>query len=249
MMALDRGWLPPPDDLAISRDEIHVWWAALDLPASRVQQLRQTLAPDELERAERFYSQQVRARFIVARGLLRAILSRYLGMEPGRLRFCYNAYGKPALATTTGNHPLRFNVSHACGLALYAIAYGRAIGIDLERIRADFTGEQIAEQFFSPRENATLRALPASQRREAFFTCWTRKEAYIKARGEGLSLPLDQFDVALAPGEPARLLQIRGKPHEPARWSFKELLPGAGYVATLVVEGGCGRLACWRWPE
>lgn len=249
MTALDRLWLPPSADLALSSDDVHVWRASLDLPASCVQSLQHTLAADELSRAERFYFHKDRKHFIVARGLLRAILSRYLDMEPGQLRFCYSDYGKPSLATMPGQDTLSFNVSHSHGLALYAVTRGREIGIDLERIRADLDCEQIAARFFSPRENAVLRALPAKLKPEAFFNCWTRKEAYIKARGGGLSLPLDQFDVSLAPGEPTTLLNIRGDPQEALRWSLRELMPGPGHMAALAVEGYDWHLTCWQFPE
>jgi len=249
MTALDRLWLPPPAGLALSRDDVHVWRASLELPASRVQSLKHTLAADELSRAERFHFQKDRKHFIVARGLFRAILSRYFDMEPGQLRFRYSPYGKPALATTPGQDTLSFNVSHSHGLALYAITRGREIGVDLERISADLDCEQIAARFFSPRENAVLRALPTELKSKAYFNCWTRKEAYIKARGGGLSLPLDQFDVSLAPGEPAMLLNTSGDRQEATRWSLRALTPGPGYVAALAVEGHGWRFECWQWPE
>jgi 4'-phosphopantetheinyl transferase len=240
-------WLPPPAHLTVSSNKVHVWRTSLDLPASCVQSLQHTLAADELSRAEQLYFPKDRKHFMVARGLLRAILSRYLDMEPGQLRFCHSPYGKPALATTPGQDTLSFNMSHSHGLALYAITRGREIGIDLERIRGDLNCEQIAARFFSPRENAVLRALPAELKPEAFFNCWTRKEAYIKARGEGLSLPLDQFDVSLAPGEPTMLLNTRGDPQETARWSLQALTPGPGYVAALAVEGHGWRFKYWQW--
>jgi 4'-phosphopantetheinyl transferase len=202
-----------------------------------------------MKRAERFYLQKDREHFIVARGLLRAILSRYLDMKPSQLRFCYNCHGKPFLATTSGRDTLSFNLSHSHGLALCAVTRGRKIGIDLERVRTDFACEQIAERFFSPRENAALHALPSSMRHEAFFTCWTRKEAYIKAKGEGLLLLLDQFDVSLAPGEPATLLNSRWDSQEASRWSLQELILSPGYTAALAVEGHGWRLTCWQWPE
>ena len=234
----------------LGRDEVHVWRARLDRNTSYRQSLQQILTADEQVRAERLYFPKDRQHFVVARGVLRLILSRYLDMEPYQLRFCYNRYGKPGLVTSSGQEALSFNVSHSCGLALYAVTRSREIGIDLERIRRDFACEQIAERFFSPREKATLRALQAKKvKHRAFFNCWTRKEAYIKARGEGLSLPLDQFDVSLAPEEPATLLDMRGDPREASRWSLQELFPGSGYVAALAVEGHGWRLACWEWPE
>ena len=249
MTALDCLWIPPPADLALSSDEVHVWRASLDLPASCIQSLQPTLAADELSRAERFYFQKDRQHFIVARRLLRAILSRYLDMKPGQLRFCYSDHGKPSLAPMSGQKTLNFNLSHSDGLALYGITRGREIGIDLERVRPVAEVEQIAERFFSAQENAVFRTLPASLKHEAFFTCWTRKEAYIKARGEGLSLSLDQFDVSLVPGEPAMLLSTRGDPREALRWLLRELMPGPGYVAALAVEGHDWRLAYWQFPE
>jgi 4'-phosphopantetheinyl transferase len=134
-------------------------------------------------------------------------------------------------------------------VALYAVTRGREIGIDLECIRFDLEVEKIAERFFSRREAATLRTLPPEVQRQAFFLCWTRKEAYFKARGEGLSLPLDQFDVSLIPGEPAALLSTQRDPYEVSRWSLQELTPAPGYAAALAVEGHGWGLACWQWPD
>jgi 4'-phosphopantetheinyl transferase len=248
-MALDRLWVPPPADLKLSSDEVHVWRASLDSTATDVQSLQQTLSADELGRAAGFRFQKDRQRFIAAHGLLRAIISRYLDMEPSQLRFCYSDHGKPSLVPTSGQKTLSFNLSHSDGLALYAITRDRGIGIDLERVRPVAKVEQIAERFFSARENAVFRTLPASLKREAFFTCWTRKEAYIKARGEGLSLPLDQFDVSLVPGGPAVLLGTRGDPQKSSGWSLRELMPDPGYVAALAVEGHDWHLTCWQFPE
>jgi 4'-phosphopantetheinyl transferase len=185
----------------------------------------------------------------VARGLLRKILGIYLNTKPDRLRFSYGKHGKPSIISGSGKEKLKFNLAHSDGLALYAFTCGRHIGIDIERIRVDFDHEQLAAQFFSPQENAMLRCLPAHMKTEAFFSCWTLKEAYIKAKGDGLSLPLNQFDVSLVPGEPATLLNYRGDPQEASRWSLKQLRAGPGYTAALAVEGHGWRLACWQWPE
>jgi 4'-phosphopantetheinyl transferase len=242
-------WCSAPKLPRLDRDEVHVWRAALNLEKPRLHSLKQILSEDERARTERFYFEKDREHFIAARGLLRTILGRYLDQEPSELRFCYSRYGKPSLAASAGESALRFNISHAHGLALYAVTSGREIGIDLEHLRADFAGEDIAERFFSRREVEALRALPADMRQKGFFNCWTRKEAYIKARGEGLSLPLDKFDVSLAPGEPAALLSTPGDPREAARWSLRELEPGPGYVAALVVEGHDWRLKCWQWTR
>ncbi len=245
----DPPWSFPPRSLILGKDEVHVWRAALDVKASRVQSLRRTLTADERSRAERFHFPKDSEHFIVARGLLRAILGRYLDVEPSQLRFSYSPYGKPSLARESGAGDLCFNVSHADGLALYAVTRGRDIGIDVERIRADFANEQVAEQFFSPQEVAALRALPGSMQSLAFFNCWTRKEAYIKARGEGLSLPLDQFDVSLTPGVTAALLRTNSDPQEASRWRIQELAPGTGYVSAQAVKGHHWRLKCWQWSK
>ena len=240
-------WCPPPKTLTLGNDEVHVWRASLNLPASYIFPLQQTLAPDECARAERFHFQRDRDRFIVARGGLRDILSRYLNTKSDQLRFCYNSHGKPALARKANHGELGFNLAHSHELALYAITRGREVGIDLERIRSNLVDEQIAERFFSPREVVVLRGLPMYQQREAFFNCWTRKEAYVKAKGQGLSIPLDQFDVSLAPGEPAALLSTQWHPQEASRWSLQKLNPGCGYVAALAVEGHDWQVECWQW--
>ncbi len=248
MRRFDLSWLHPPESLTLADDEVHVWRASLDLPGSHIQRLHHILIADEQKRAGRFHFQKDRDRFIVAHGVLRAILSCYLGVEPGQLCFCYNPYGKPALTKEFGGERVRFNMAHSRGLAIYALTCGREIGIDLEYVRADLADGQIAECFFSHREVAMLRAVPKNLQKEAFFNCWTRKEAYVKARGEGLSLPLDQFDVSLTPGEPAELLSTPGDSPEAAHWSLQALSPGPGYAAALAVEGCSWRLKCWQWP-
>ncbi len=249
MIAAIPSWYPPPKTLTFGSDEVHVWCASLDLTTPQLQGLEQTLSAEELERAKRYYFQKDREHFIAARGLLRDILGRYLQIEPNQIRFCYGAYGKPELSGEDGWEALCFNVSYSHGLALYAITHGREIGVDLECIRPVQEAEQIAERFFSARENAVFRALPAHEKLQAFFNCWTRKEAYIKAIGDGLSRPLDQFDVSLAPGEPAALLRTNGDHREASRWSLHKLDPGPGYVAALAVEGDGWQLKCWRWAK
>jgi 4'-phosphopantetheinyl transferase len=250
MIELDQIWLRPPAVLALAPGEVHVWRACVCLPAASVKELQRTLAADELDRARRYRFLKDRQRFIVARGVLRSILGRYLQLEPGRICFCYSAYGKPALDSSAGQpSQLSFNVAHSGDLALYALTLRQRVGVDLERVRLDLDYEQVAEQFFSPHERSALRTLPAQHRHEAFFSCWTRKEAYIKARGAGLSMPLEQFTVSLTPGEPARLLDVAGDPHEGARWSLWGLEPGPGYAGALAVEGAVQPLHYWHWPE
>lgn len=246
--AFDRLWTRPPANPTLSKDEVHVWRVSLNQAASHVQTLRQILIVDEQARADRFHFPEHRDRFTVARGVLRTILGRYLNTPPEDLQFSYNPYGKPAL---TGAHPLRFNLSHSHTLALCAVTCDREVGIDLEHIRPDPGDKRmrIARRFFSAREVLEFQALPEQVRESAFFVCWTRKEAYIKAKGKGLSLPLSQFDVSVHPEEPATLLHTKWDPKEAARWSLQDLNPDPGYAAALAVEGVRWRLGSWKWPE
>jgi 4'-phosphopantetheinyl transferase len=208
------------------------------------------LSNDERSRARRFRFQCDRDRFTVARGLLRAILSFYLGLEPVQVRFCYGAHGKPRLAPPLDGSGLSFNVSHSSGLALYVVAIDRRVGIDLEWPSTGLAYQPVAERCFSLRERAMLAALPAESRgRQAFYNCWTRKEALVKAMGAGLHVPLDQFTVSLAPGEPAVLLEMCGDHGERSGWALRELFPGSGFVGALAVEGHGWRLSCWECPE
>jgi len=242
-------WLAPPETLVLGNDEVHIWRATLDQTPSPIQSFRHNLAADEQARAEQFHFKRDRGHFIVARGVLRAILGRYLKRAPEDLSFCYSSHGKPALAGESGGDAIRFNVSHSHGIALYAVTRGREVGIDVEHIRSNLAVAEIAERFFSRREVAMLQALPTEAQREAFFRCWTRKEACLKARGEGLSSPLDQIDVLPAPGEPDAVPGTQPDSSEASRWSFQELAPAPGYVAALAVEGQGWRLACWQWPD
>jgi 4'-phosphopantetheinyl transferase len=203
------------------------------------------LTADEVSRADRFHFAKDRAHYIVARGLLRRLLAGYLRTGPADLRFAYAEKGKPALAESQRSL-LNFNLAHANGRAIYVFSIGRELGVDLEFIRADLTGEKLAERFFSRAEIAALRAVPPELRQHAFFACWTRKEAYLKARGDGLSLPLDAFDVSLAPGEPAALLKNNADEGEVARWEMQAIPVTAGYVAALVVEGHGWRLKTFQ---
>ncbi len=242
-----QGWLLPPEGLPTWGADVHVWLAELEQPAHLVQRLAGILASTELLRAQRFRFERDKRHFIVARGALRSILSLYLQIVPAQIQFTYGPRGKPALAAACDDGRLRFNVSHSHELALFAVTRDREIGVDIEFMRPLDDAESIATHFFSINEQMVLRSLPAHLKHQGFFNCWTRKEAYIKATGEGLFQPLDEFDVSLAPGEPAQLLAVRGKPDEAQRWTFQALQPPAGYAAALAVEGSNWQLSCWQW--
>ncbi|HEV3468492.1 MAG TPA: 4'-phosphopantetheinyl transferase superfamily protein [Pyrinomonadaceae bacterium] len=243
----DDSWLLPPADVSPRPGEVHVWRAFLDQKLPHLPRLFGLLSADERERAGRFRSETDRQRFVVRRAALRIILGRCQGFEPRRLRFEYGPHGKPSLAEEFGGDALGFSVSHSRGAAVYAVARGRRVGVDVERVRPLPDAGQVARRFFSPGEAAALGAVAPDERLEAFYNCWTRKEAFVKACGEGLSRPLDTFDVTLAPREAARLLSVEGDARNAAPWSMRSLTPAPGYRAALVVEGHDWRLACWRW--
>lgn len=241
------SWDAPPEKLILDTQDVHVWRASLELPAARIQSLANLLSADEQERADRFYFQKDRNHYIVARATLRLILSRYLDTQAREIRFRYGPKGKPDLKLNSDAKPLYFNISHSYELALYAVTCVGEIGIDVEHIHPGPARESIAERFFAPAEVDVLRSLPAHLQDEAFYTCWTRKEAYIKAVGEGLSLALDQFEVSLIPREPAVLLKTRPDAAEAARWWLHALTPGPDYVAALAVAGNPRKTICWQW--
>ena len=242
-------WLPPPEALALGEREVHCWRACLDLDASQFRAMRQNLSEDERLKARRFHFPKDSNRFIAARVILRSILSRYVNVEPNELSFHYTHHGKPELIQKRSHRTIRFNVSHSQNVALYAFTWDRNIGVDIELICPDFADMEIAERFFSTKEVAEIAALPKTTQVNAFFACWTRKEAFVKARGEGLSLPLDQFDVSVTPGNPARLLETRWDCGEASRWSMSKLDVYTGYAAAIAVEGHDWELECWHWAN
>jgi 4'-phosphopantetheinyl transferase len=216
--------------------DIHLWHLRLDRSSEETAELARVLSADELERARRFRDPRWRSRFIVGRATLRQVLARRLKRRPEQVRITYLAAGKPAL-DERDDCGLYFNVTHSQGSGLIALCTGQPVGIDIERVRPEFAVDAIARRFFSPREQADLLALDEAERALGFFRCWTRKEAFIKATGAGLSFPLDEFDVSLAPGVPAELLAVRGDVEAARRWSLREIPAPAGHVAALAVPG------------
>lgn len=231
-----------PVSLRSTPAEVHVWRVPLDCPALEIQRLTELLNPDERERAGRFVFPCDRDRFIAGRARLRLLLGRYLSKDPAALEFRYGYAGKPDLAAPA----FPFNVSHSDGLALIAIGGPGRLGIDLERIRPRSVPDSF-RSFFAPAEEAAIDALPLELRERAFFACWTRKEAYIKGRGDGLSFGLDRFEVSVAPDLPAKLLRVYDDPDETGRWEIHSLDPAPEYAAAIAVEGHGWRLLCFDW--
>lgn len=237
-------WAKPPLTLTLPSHEVHIWRAHFDLTAQSVTSFRRVLSAEEVDRAARFHFEKDQRRYIIARGILRYVLGRYLEIPPAEVQIRYNTRGKPEVATSSS---LNFNLSHSGNIILYAFGQNRKIGIDIEQIRNNVEFLELAQHSFSPLERAALAQMPPQSIPQAFFNCWTRKEAYIKAIGEGFYFPLDCFDVSLIPGEPATLIQIGGSPQEAARWAMRELWLDPAYAAALVVEGNDWQPRFWQW--
>lgn len=249
MPITNQQWLSPPPSLALHSGEVHVWRTPLDQPTALRERLRSMLSDDEQAKAARFYFARDRDHYIVAHGILHTLLGGYTKCDPRSLRFSFNVYGKPSPERGSAEQDIRFNLSHSHGLALYAFALDHEVGIDVEYMKPNIEIEGLARHSFSANERAVLLALPPEERLQGFYNAWTRKEAYIKARGMGLHLPLNSFDVSLRPGEPAALLQSREDAREPARWRLVALQPGEGYAGALAVEGLDWRLRCFQWQS
>jgi 4'-phosphopantetheinyl transferase len=211
---------------------VHLWQRRLDASAAEVNAYCRLLSSEEQERALRFRVERPRKEFVLTRGTLRTLLAQYLGITPQEVHFRYAVRGKPALEGESG---LCFNVSHTDGLALMAFVMRRTIGIDVENLVRAVDAQRLAERFFSERERQALRPLRGDELQAAFFRCWTRKEAYIKAKGDGLSLALHEFDVSIAEQDRDALLATRPDPTEAARWTVCDVPMGTGYVAAVAV--------------
>jgi 4'-phosphopantetheinyl transferase len=231
------NWLRPANLTALPESDLHIWRASLDVDLSERTRLHSHLSDDELLRADRFVFPNDRDHFIVGRGRLRELLGMYLHRPPESLRFRTGQFGKPSVSD---HRELCFNLSHSHGLALYAFAMRRELGIDVEKIRAEFATEEIADRYFSDVERRELRELAPEVRTTAFFLCWTRKEAYVKAQGDGLQIPLDSFDVSLTPGKVATL-----RSGDSRRWSLESFTPEPGYAAAVLAEREFQSIRFW----
>jgi 4'-phosphopantetheinyl transferase len=247
-MKLATEWLSPLATPELARGEIHVWRASLSVDQPALRGLEPTLADEEKARAARFIFERDRDRYIAARGILRDVLAKYLRCAPQTIEFVYGPHGKPAVACATSHRAICFNLSHSHGLAVIAIGHERELGIDVELIRPEFASEAIAKRYFSATEIEELSRLPAALRSEGFFLCWTRKEAYIKAKGDGLQIPLDSFDVSLSPGRPATLSSA----DEP-RWGIESFIPCVAseqsFAGAIVAEGKDWLARYFEWEK
>jgi 4'-phosphopantetheinyl transferase len=239
------AWAVAASPPALRAGEVHAWCVDLDAVDADGGAEAAGLSVDERARATRFHFARDRARFLGGRAALRHLLAGYAGTEPHALVFAQGAHGKPALPGTG----LEFNFSHSGGCAVLAVARGRRVGVDVEQIRAERATLAVARRFFAPAEAAAVAAAAPAERALTFFRCWTRKEAYVKARGEGLSLPLDRFEVPLGPDATSALTAARDDHAEPMRWSLRELVPAPHHLGALVVEGRGWTLRAWTWEQ
>jgi len=234
-VASDQAWVRGPLSPCIAANETHLW--KIDLRCEGTAEMNASLSRAEHDRAARFHFDRDRQRFLIAHASLRMILGRYLDVAPASLEFAQNEFGKPFLINpeAAGFH---FNLSHSEDVALVSVTRDREVGVDVEYMRKQFATIDVAENFFSVAEVYTLTGLDPESRTQGFFNCWTRKEAYIKARGEGLSLSLESFDVSLAPDVPVALLQTRFDPSDVSRWSLHEVFPAPNYAAAIAIQRG-----------
>jgi 4'-phosphopantetheinyl transferase len=246
-MSVSSRWLSPQAHPKLTQGCVHVWRTSLSLDPAVLIQLESTLSGDERRRAQRFIFERDRHSFTAARGILRHLLGRYLKCPPQIIEFGYGPNGKPELIDPACV-PIRFNLSHSHGVALFAIDLDLNVGIDLELVRGQSSGDDIAARYFSTQETKELRSLPVDQQNEGFFLGWTRKEAYVKATGKGLQISLKSFHVSLSPGKPATLLT------DAAEWAIESFVPlidgEKKYVAALVVQGKNHSTKFFEWvPE
>ena len=231
----------------LAANEVHVWAAPLDVSAALRKRLAATLSADERERADKFKIENLRQRFVTGRGALRDVLGRCLQCDPAELEFIQGWRGKPALAPKFTDRGIHFNLAHSAELALIAVTRAGPVGVDVERIRPVKDADELVARFFSPRESDSFQQLAAGAKPEAFFRLWTRKEAFLKATGEGLARALDAVEVSFLPGEPARVIALAGDAPAAARWSLHALAPAPGFVGAVAIEVEKIEVRCWKW--
>lgn len=223
-------------EVLLGQGDVRVLVGRLDVDAEAVAALAAWLSADELARARRCHFERDRRRFVVARARLRELLGERLGVAPDAVEFAEGEHGKPELGGRQRGSGWHFNLSRCGDVAVYALCAGRRIGVDVEAVREVRGADQIAMHCFSRRERAVYRTLGPRDKLLGFLNCWTRKEAFVKALGTGMSFPYDRFDVSFAPGEPARLLRVDDRSGEATGWRLESFAPQPGFVAALVGE-------------
>lgn len=226
----------------LSDSDIHVWCASLSVSPQELSHYRSLLSQNEVDRAGRFVFEKDRNHYIAGRGLLRVMLGRYLNLEPARLEFVYGLHGKPAIKPGHTDMALEFNLSHSKDLVLYAFNWNRRVGVDVEYRIPMADMDNFAEQYFTPRESAWINALTGQQKENAFFKTWTCKEAFLKANGSGLTVPINQVEISFETQETVKLISIGSDKEQTANWRIEMFNPFPGYQAALAVEGHGGEI-------
>ena len=237
------AWFVPPETILLEEKQAHVWCADMRELEPQLAEYVDVLSSAERERSNRFHFQKDRNHYIIRHGVLRKILGRYLGQAPSEIQFRYGTRGKPEILDDPIH--IHFNDSHSTDLALYAVTLACPIGVDVECIRPIPEFEDIATRYFSPREVGMMRALSVEKRMEAFYACWTRKEAFLKATGEGIGVNLAKVEVTLAPGEEAEILRIPGETQSAAGWKLRAFSPAPGYLGAIALQGAIDTVCCW----
>jgi 4'-phosphopantetheinyl transferase len=232
----------------LSAHTVCIWRVDLDRPHAALEELAACLIAEERQRADRFVREVDRRRFTVSHAVLRMLLGRYLNLPPEHVEMSIAPGGKPELTRASGTSCPRFNLSHSERLALIALTMDRAVGVDVEHVRPMTDVKNIVERYFAPREQAVWHVLLEQERLAAFFRCWTRKEAYLKAQGIGLSGGLDHFEVSFAPDDPVRLIRDDDRPDATTRWQLHDVAVEEGYVAACAVEREVEKILVFDWP-
>ena len=241
------NWRPQRQADQLHQSEVHLWIVSLDTSSEKSGYFRTSLSADEKERVDRFLKIEDRELYTITRGALRSLLGAYLAIEAREVEFAYGALGKPSLAGRGAQAALSFSVSHSGAQALLGFARGRRIGVDLERVSAGADVLELARRYFSSNEFEILRSLMPEMQHEAFYCAWTRKEAYLKARGEGIFFGLERVEVSLIPGERAIIKKVSDDPNVSENWILEHLLPAPNYIGAVAVEGHDLTFTFFRW--
>ncbi len=240
------SWSSVPSKLYLTRDEVHVWCVNLDVLDLDINCLKHILSKEENDKADSFHFKDDRENYIGRHVMLRKILCRYLSLEPDKINFRYGFHGKPSLSNYFKADKIYFNLSHSKGLVLYAMTRGRKVGVDVERVTSGIMDEQFISYVFSQKELSTIQSLPMDMRTNALFRSWTRKEAFVKALGQGLSYDLKRIDVSAALGEKSIISNQNCYAHSSCCWSLRDIELGPGYAGSIVLEGYNWALKCWK---
>lgn len=241
-------WQIPDINITLQDNEAHLWLVNINKSFRDLDYYTALLSPEEKKRSGRFHFSRDKNRNIITYAVLRLLISNYINIDPAQVMYKYNQYNKPEVANRK-NSGLGFNLSHSGNYIIYAFSLRREVGIDIEQKREINYADSIVKRFCSEKEKTEYFSFPPEQRNEIFLCCWTRKEAYIKARGEGLNFQLNNFTVSLNPADPPALLDVSDEPFEKQKWSLYDIEVHNGYYSTLAAEGKNLILRFFKWDR